>query len=100
MAFGINRSELTEWKRRVKQGEIALITHYWIHPKFPQYRTLTKAGCSDLEKLAEWGEQYGLKREWIHLRSSYPHFDLIGSKQREILFREQKWDQLKRFGLI
>lgn len=99
MAFGITRNELMEWKRKAGRGEIAFLTHYWLHPKFPQCKTLTKAGCSDLSRLAEWGRQYGLKPEWIHRRSGYPHFDLVGDMQKEILIRENQWEQLARFGI-
>lgn len=99
MAFGINRAELEEWKSRVRQGEIALLTHYWIHPRYPSFTTVTKAGCADIPKLIEWGRGYGLKEEWIHDRSEYPHFDLIGSKQVSILLAEGHLDQVERFKL-
>lgn len=98
MAFGIKREELIAWKQKVKNGEIALITHYWIHPRYP-VDTVTKAGCSDLQKLMEWGQKYGLRKEWIHHRSEFPHFDLIGEKQIEILEEEGLYDQLTRFRL-
>jgi hypothetical protein len=89
MAFGISRSELNEWKRKVADGEIAFITHYWIDERFPDCKTVTKVGCSDVEKLIAWGKQYGLKPEWIDRRKkSYPHFDLLGDKQKEILTKE------------
>lgn len=35
MAFGINREELTRWKKAVSAGEIAFLTHYWLDPRFP-----------------------------------------------------------------
>ena len=89
MAFGIKREELMEWKRKVSEGEIAFITHYWIDDRFPQCKTVTKVGCRDLEKLITWGRQYGLQPEWIDGRNrSYPHFDLLGQKQIEILKKE------------
>lgn len=51
MAFGIKRKELVEWKKKVSQGEIAFLTHYWIDDRFPGMTTVTKVGCADLEKL-------------------------------------------------
>lgn len=89
MAFGIKRSELNEWKAKIKRGEIAFLTHYWIDERFPGCSTVTKVGCSDLEKLAEWGKHYNLRPEWIDKRKrDYPHFDLFGAKQAEILSEE------------
>ncbi|SFA89094.1 MULTISPECIES: hypothetical protein [unclassified Bacillus (in: firmicutes)] len=88
MAFGIKREELMEWKRRVESGEIAFLTHYWVDDRFPDARTVTKVGCKDLVKLIKWGQQYGLEKEWIHHRQGYPHFDLLGSRQKEILIAE------------
>ncbi|WP_202079045.1 hypothetical protein [Caldalkalibacillus salinus] len=99
MAFGITRKELNQWKAKIDRGEIALITHYWVHPRFPECKTVTKAGAKNLEELIQWGKQYGLKPEWIDLRDDYPHFDLIGDKQIEILREEKCVDQLKRFNL-
>lgn len=99
MAFGVNREELNRWKQKVSQGEIAFITHFWIHPKFPEYKTVTKAGCNDLEKLVKWGKQYGLKEEWIDHRPFYPHFDLIGIKQVDILLQEGLESHLQKFKL-
>ena len=95
MAFGIKRDELNKWKWKIGQGEIAFLTHYWIDDRFPGARTVTKVGCSDLEKLAKWGEKYGLKREWIDLRKDgYSHFDLIGHKQKEILQKEGLFEHI------
>ncbi|WP_409293717.1 hypothetical protein V1498_11325 [Peribacillus sp. SCS-26] len=89
MAFGIKRRDLEEWKRKIDTGEIAFLTHYWLDERFPDCFTVTKAGCSDIDKLAAWGEQYGLKKEWIHIRKEgYPHFDLLGDRQRRILEAE------------
>lgn len=99
MAFGLTRKELTDWKRRVAVGEIAFITHYWLEPRFPGIRTVTKVGCANLDRLTEWCETNGLNPAHIHRRAAYPHFDLIGSKQKEILVREGLWDQIGRFGL-
>jgi hypothetical protein len=99
MAFGIKRDELQQWKRKVANGELAFLTHYWIHPKYPQCKTVTKAGCNDLARLIEWGHRYGLKEEWIDRRSDYPHFDLIGDKQKEILMKEQLTNHLERFRI-
>ncbi|SFL74387.1 hypothetical protein [Salibacterium qingdaonense] len=97
MAFGITRSELNEWKESVQNGEISFITHFWYDKRFPEYDSVTKAGCSDVCKLAEWGEQYGLKPEWIHHRAAYPHFDLLGSTQTDIMKKEGMLSQLHRF---
>ncbi len=89
MAFGINRHALHEWKQKVTEGQIAFITHYWIDDRYPNCKTVTKVGCSDVNKLIEWGSQYGLKPEWIDGRNkSYPHFDLLGEKQVDILSKE------------
>ena len=97
MAFGIKRKELNEWKDKATNGEIAFITHFWVHPKYPHIHTVTKVGCCDIEQLVKWGENYGLKREWIHKREQFPHFDLLGEKQLEILENEKQWDQIKKF---
>lgn len=98
MAFGIKREELNQWKQDVSQGEIAFLTHYWLDPRFPGCDTVTKVGCADLDRLASWGEQYGLQREWIDdRRSDYPHFDLFGDRQRMILEAEQQIQQLEKF---
>ncbi|WP_102346621.1 hypothetical protein [Bacillus sp. Marseille-P3661] len=99
MAFGIKRHELEEWKSVVESGNIAFLTHYWIHPRFPDCTTVTKVGCSDLNKLIHWGHQYGLKQEWIHNRSKFPHFDLIGIKQVEILKQEGLISHIQRFKM-
>ncbi|RBW67696.1 hypothetical protein [Bacillus taeanensis] len=99
MAFGLSRAELNQWKKKVKAGEIAFITHYWLHPKDPSIRTVTKVGCSNLTRLTEWGNQYGLKKEWIHQRDFFPHYDLVGHRQKEILIQENQWEQLKRFKI-
>lgn len=89
MAFGIKREELREWKEKVKKGEIAFLTHYWIDERFPGCYTVTKVGCKDVQKLAEWGRKFGLKPEWIDDRKvDYPHFDLFGIRQAEILKNE------------
>lgn len=89
MAFGLKKQELAEWKRRIDNGEIAFLTHYWLDDRFPGCKTVTKVGCSDLEKLKSWGKKYGLKEEWIHYRKDgYSHFDLLGDTQRMILQEE------------
>ncbi|TMW73340.1 hypothetical protein [Alteribacter natronophilus] len=97
MAFGISRDELENFKKRAQAGEVALITHYWYDERFPQYKTVTKAGCSDVSRLIEWGQQYGLKKEWIHYREGLPHFDLLGEDARRILKQEGRNSQLERF---
>lgn len=100
MAFGINREELNQWKAAVLRGEIAFLTHYWIDPRFPGITTVTKVGCSDLPRLRRWCEQNGLPPQYIHNRRPFPHFDLLGPKQPEILRREGKWEQLERFRML
>lgn len=97
MAFGITRMELSLWKEKVRKGEIAFITHYWIDERFPGITTVTKVGCSDIARLKAWGEKYGIPAKYIHYTSNYPHFDLFGDKQRLILEKEQLSDQLARF---
>jgi hypothetical protein len=99
MAFGIRRQELMEWKAKVKRGEIAFLTHYWYDQRFPEYTTVTKVGCADIEKLAAWGKKYGLRKEWIHQRGEFPHFDLLGETQKKILQQEGLTDHLLRFRL-
>ncbi|MFD1864233.1 hypothetical protein [Planococcus chinensis] len=97
MAFGIKREELLIWKQQVAEGEIAFLTHYWVDVRFPGCSTVTKVGCSDLEKLESWGRQYGLKPEWMDLRNNYPHFDLFGEHQLRIMEAEDMLHQLHRF---
>lgn len=99
MAFGISRDEMKVWKETVASGEIAFLTHYWLDPRFPGIRTVTKVGCSDMDKLARWCRDNGLNPKYIHARDEYPHFDLIGYKQVEILKREKLFDQLERFKM-
>jgi hypothetical protein len=97
MAFGVSRQELQEWKH-VLRGEIALLTHYWYDERFPDNRTITKVGCNDLKRLAEWCEMYGLDPKYIH-REQFPHFDLIGPRQRVILEELDRQDLIDRFRL-
>jgi len=86
MAFGLKREQLMEWKRKIDNGEIAFLTHYWYDERFPEAKTVTKVGCNDLDTLIEWGRKYGLKKEWIHNRKDgYSHFDLIGPHEKRIL---------------
>ena len=99
MAFGVKRKELKNWKANVENGEIAFLTHYWIDDRFPGCDTVTKVGCSDIDKLTVWGEQYGLLSNWIHQDPNFPHFDLFGSRQKEILIIEKQWDQIERFHI-
>jgi hypothetical protein len=95
LAFGIKRRELIEWKKKIDQGEIAFLTHYWLDDRFPDCNTVTKVGCLDLDQLAAWGKRYGLRKEWIHHRKDgYSHFDLLGERQREILLNEGLSEQL------
>ncbi|WP_404452733.1 hypothetical protein LG329_01100 [Virgibacillus necropolis] len=99
MAFGLKREELNQWKSNVKSGEISFLTHYWQDKRFPGCYTVTKVGCSDLDKLIEWGKVYQLQSNWIHLDKDFPHFDLFGEKQKEILFKENQLEQLEKFSL-
>ncbi|MEN2464466.1 hypothetical protein [Ornithinibacillus sp. JPR2-1] len=99
MAFGLNREELIEWKRKVENGEIAILTHYWLDDRFPGCTSVTKVGCKDVEKLIEWGNQYHLNPNYIHLDERYPHFDLFGQRQKEVLIQEGKWDHITKFDL-
>ncbi|MBF0708561.1 hypothetical protein IQ283_18310 [Alkalihalobacillus hwajinpoensis] len=99
MAFGLSKRELAEWKAAVSNGEVALLTHFWYDPRFPQFHSVTKAGCRNKEKLARWGEQYGLKREWMHDREEFPHFDLLGDDQIRILEAEGLAAHIHRFRL-
>lgn len=97
MAFGIKREELEAWKKSVRAGEVAFLTHYWLDDRFPGCNTVTKAGCNDIPKLIQWGKQYGLKAEWIDMRDDFPHFDLFGKVEQDILIQEGLAEQLKRF---
>lgn len=100
MAFGIDRKELNAWKKQVLHGEVTFLTHYWLDGRFPECDTVTKVGCADIIMLLAWGKQYGLKRQWIHNRDHYPHFDLFGEIQRHILINEQKWSHLIKFDIL
>lgn len=99
MAFGLKRQELQQWKENVKAGKIDFLTHYWLDERFPGCNSVTKVGCSDLEKLKAWGRQYGLKDQWIDMKEEFPHYDLFGKYQREILYKEEKWKQIHRFDI-
>ncbi|MFC4023047.1 hypothetical protein ACFOUV_04355 [Oceanobacillus longus] len=99
MAFGLKRSELISWKKNVENGEIDFLTHFWIDDRFPGCNTVTKVGCSDIDKLKNWGKSYGLHEQWIHRDEKYPHFDLFGDYQKEVLQKENKWDQIEKFKL-
>jgi len=99
VAFGINRAELNAWKEAVSRGETAFLTHYWHDPRFPEFRTVTKVGNSDYERLVAWCVANGLNPKYIHNRSPFPHFDLMGWRQREILLKEKLLDHIERFRL-
>lgn len=99
MAFGINRKELQYWKQEVANNKIAFLTHYWQDKRFPGCFTVTKVGCRDIKKLTEWGSQYGLRPEWIDYYQHYPHYDLFGERQKDILQKEGQWEQLEKFNL-
>ena len=100
MAFGIKREELTSWKQAVENKQIAFLTHYWTDERFPGCNTVTKVGCSDIAKLIEWGKQYDLKEEWIDYKEAYPHFDLFGKYEYEIMKKEGLLEQLRRFRTL
>jgi hypothetical protein len=85
MAFGVTKAELIHWRRKAEEGSVAFLTHFWQDARFPEYKTVTKAACSDRETLISWGKQHGLKADWIHTDSHFPHFDLIGESERRIL---------------
>jgi hypothetical protein len=53
-----------------------------------------------LERLSQWCVNNGLNPKYIHNRPPYPHFDLIGPKQKEILQKEQLWRQIERFRIL
>ncbi|MFC7370721.1 hypothetical protein ACFQPF_03420 [Fictibacillus iocasae] len=97
MAFGISREELAAWKRDASDGQIAFLTHFWHDSRFPQYRSVTKAACCDIQKLILWGKEYGLPKEYIHHREDYPHFDLMGKKQLEVMKKENRLHEISRF---
>lgn len=100
VAFGIKRPELMRWKQAVTRGEIAFLTHYWFDPRFPNSNTVTKVGCSDLDKLRAWCVSHRLDPEYIHHHDSFPHFDLIGAEQIRVMQQEGQWEQIRRFDLI
>lgn len=87
------------WKQKVKAGEIAFLTHFWLDDRFPDCNTVTKAGCIDIQKLVLWGKSYDLSPEWIDQKDGFPHFDLFGEKQKYILEQEGQWEQIERFQL-
>ena len=99
MAFGIKRDELEKWKQNVQKGEISFLTHYWYDERFPKYHTVTKVGCADVNQLIKWGIENSLKPEWIHYYKGYPHFDLLGERQYEILMKYGLQEQIHRFNL-
>ncbi|OLN21577.1 hypothetical protein BTO30_13915 [Domibacillus antri] len=100
MAFGINRIDVERWKRELEQGHITFLTHYWYDERFPHCRTVTKAGCIHVDKLIEWGDQYGLRPDWIDMRNpSRPHYDLLGDKQLFILKQEGLHHHIRKFHL-
>src|SRR5699024_897874 len=99
MAFSLTRKELNEWKKQVISGEIAIITHYWLDSRFPDATTVTKVGCTNIQKLIDWGKKYDLKPEWIDLKENYTHFDLFGEIQIKVLLNEKQFDQIKRFKI-
>ncbi|RED61758.1 hypothetical protein [Cohnella lupini] len=99
MAFGITRAELNEWKAAVSRGETSFLTHYWFDPRFPDIRTVTKVGNANLARLTEWCVGHGINPKYIHDRPPFPHFDLMGALQREVLMKENLAEHLDRFRL-
>ncbi|WP_046176130.1 hypothetical protein [Domibacillus indicus] len=100
MAFGLKREDIERWRKEMEEGEISFLTHYWRDDRFPYCRTVTKAGCLDVDKLISWGRQYNLKPEWIDMRNpSRPHFDLLGERQLFILKYEKLHHHIQRFNL-
>ncbi|WP_026689772.1 hypothetical protein [Alteribacter aurantiacus] len=97
MAFGITRSELNVFKEKAQKGQIAIITHYWYDERFPEYKTVTKAACTNIDTLVNWGKKHGLKREWIHHQKGLPHFDLLGEHAKRVLKKEGLLSQLEKF---
>lgn len=99
MAFGISKKELADWKNRAASGKVALITHYWYDPRYPEFHTVTKAACADHDKLLAWGKQFGFQPHWIHYREEYSHFDIRGPKQIEVLEACGHSEAITRFRL-
>lgn len=97
MAFGITKSELNSWKKKVLAGEIAFLTHYWYDDRFSQYKTVTKVGCANIEKLQRWGQRYHLSPQWIDPHPHFPHYDLFGEYERVILLENGLHPQYMRF---
>ncbi len=100
MAFGLKRRELNLWKEKVKNEEIAFLTHFWYDPRFPEYHSVTKVGCNNIKKLIQWGRKYRLNPEWIDHKAGYPHFDILGERQSKILVSEGFQDHIERFHLV
>lgn len=99
MAFGINKAELERWKADVSRGHIAFLTHFWYDPGLPDITTVTKVGCADFERLTDWCRKHGLNPAYIHRRDHFPHFDLLGKAQMEVLKTEGLWEHIRRFGI-
>jgi len=99
LAFGVKRAELEAWKTEVLRGNIAFLTHYWYDPRFPDITTVTKVGCADLERLIRWCAERELNPRYIHRTPPFPHFDLIGQKQKEVLREEGLHEHLVRFRI-
>jgi len=87
------------WKAAVEQGELAYLTHYWHDERFPNYKTVTKVGCSDLSKLTAWCKQFHLDPKYIHYRDRYPHFDLLGPYQYEVQKQLGLYNHIERFHI-
>ncbi len=68
MAFGINRAELKQWKAKVRNGQIAFLTHYWLDDRFPGCNTVTKVGCNDVERLKAWEGNMDLEKNGLTIK--------------------------------
>ena len=99
IAFGITKAELNRWKQTVLKGEIAFLTHYWYDQRFPNCKTVTKVGCSNIEKLQAWCIEHKLDPKYIHYKEKYPHFDLLGPYQLVVLENLGLHDHIERFKL-
>lgn len=84
----MTKTELSRWKATAKQGHVSFLTHFWYDTRFPEYKTVTKAACANRETLVTWGKKYGLKEKWIHDRNEFPHFDLLGDIEKQVLIKE------------
>ena len=80
--------------------ESRLLTHYWLDDRFPNANTVTKAACQDMKQLMALGRNTWIKKEWIHVREGFPHFDLIGESQERILQKERSLETFRSMDYI